>query len=77
MKVKVKPETEFLTKMKTTHSVEWYRDSMRGHRWRIRARNGRIICAASEGYKRRASAVRSLGRLITAIHAFTVKFPIR
>lgn len=72
--------------MKTTHSVEWYRDSMGGHRWRIRARNGRIICAASEGYKRRATsaapprcarAVRSLGRLITAILAFTVKFPIR
>lgn len=30
------------------------------YRWRIKARNGRIVAASSEAFKRRAGAVRNL-----------------
>lgn len=32
-------------------SIEIYRDKSKEHRWRVRAKNGKIICAGTEGYK--------------------------
>jgi uncharacterized protein YegP (UPF0339 family) len=40
--------------------IEIYRDQKREWRWRIKARNGRVVWASSEGFKRRARAKRNL-----------------
>ena len=48
-----------------THTAEFYR-SKGQHRWRIRARNGRIICCASEGYKRRVDCMNAFRRMAAA-----------
>lgn len=32
--------------------LTFYRDSAGEHRWRLRARNGLVIAAATEGYRR-------------------------
>lgn len=48
------------------YSIELYRDRKKQHRFRIRHRNGRIILASSEGYRRRVDALRGLTRLLDA-----------
>ena len=52
--------------MKRTR-IEFYQDAKGEHRWRIKAGNGRIIAAASEGFKRLAGAQRNLGKVGAAI----------
>ena len=39
--------------------VEIYVDKAGRHRWRLRARNGRIIADSSEGYASRRNAIRA------------------
>ena len=45
---------------------EIYRDrsKKREYRWRLKARNGRIIATSGEGYRRRSGAVKAAKRLI-------------
>lgn len=47
-------------------NVDFYREgrSRRSWRWRVRARNGEIIGASTEGYSRRSGAARNLGSLL-------------
>lgn len=45
---------------------EIYRGA-RGWRWRVRARNGRIVGASSEAFTRRAACVRNLFLLAQAL----------
>lgn len=42
---------------------EIYRDSKREWRFRLRARNGRIVVNAGEGYKRKSGALKSIERV--------------
>lgn len=42
---------------------EVYRDSKNEWRWRLKAKNGRIIADAGEGYKKRSAMLKSLERL--------------
>jgi uncharacterized protein len=39
------------------------RDKRREYRWRLLARNGRIIAVSGEGYKRRCDAVKGIHRV--------------
>lgn len=39
------------------------RDRKREYRWRLMARNGRIIAVSGEGYKRRADVVKAIYRV--------------
>jgi uncharacterized protein YegP (UPF0339 family) len=55
-----------------THTVTFYK-SKGECRWRITARNGKIICVASEGYKRRIDCHRAYIRLVDAIQGMTLK----
>jgi uncharacterized protein YegP (UPF0339 family) len=55
-----------------THTAEFYR-SKGQWRWRIRARNGKIIGAASEGYKRRIDCSRAFYRMYAAMQTGTLK----
>lgn len=54
-------------KGKATYTVETYRDRKREYRWRIRHRNGRIVATGGEGYKRKATMLRVLARMLAAI----------
>lgn len=40
------------------YSYEVYMDAKKEWRWRVRSRNGRILFASSEGYKRKRTAKR-------------------
>ena len=53
--------------------VEYYRDAKGEWRWRMKARNGRIVADGAEGYKRRIDCVRQYARIAGAIEAGTVK----
>lgn len=44
-----------------------YRDRKKEWRWRLVARNGKIVAVSGEGYKRKASALKTLNSFITAI----------
>lgn len=44
-----------------------YRDAKREWRWRLVARNGRIVATSGEGYKRKASALAAMFGIIGAI----------
>lgn len=41
-----------------------YRDARKGWRWRIRARNGKIVADCAESYKTRRAALRGI-RVVT------------
>ena len=47
--------------------IEYYKDARREWRWRIKARNGCIVAASSEGYRRRANARANLRKLLHLI----------
>lgn len=46
-------------------TIRWeiYQDRKREFRFRLRARNGRIIVNAGEGYKRRAGALNAIEKV--------------
>jgi uncharacterized protein YegP (UPF0339 family) len=41
--------------------LEIYKDSKGEYRWRLKARNRRVIAASGEGYKRKAALEKSFG----------------
>ena len=43
---------------------ELYRDAANEYRWRIRARNGRIVADSGEGYKRKRAAEDAFWRVV-------------
>jgi uncharacterized protein YegP (UPF0339 family) len=51
-------------------NVEIYKDAKGEFRWRLRARNGRIIADSAEGYKQRADLIAAIKLLSTAGAAF-------
>jgi uncharacterized protein YegP (UPF0339 family) len=53
--------------------IEIYRDRKREWRWRIKARNGRIIGASSEGFERRARAKRNLALISCALGGISLE----
>lgn len=56
--------------MKRTGKLEFYIDAKGEHRWRLRASNGKIIAASTEGYyeKRNAEAnVKSVLEQLTVL----------
>jgi hypothetical protein len=48
---------------------ELYPDTRRDWRWRLRARNGRIVAVSGEGYRKRSHARRMLVRLFPGLPA--------
>lgn len=52
--------------------IEFYRDRKREIRWRVRARNGRIVGASSEGFASLRNARHNLRKLraMLIIHAW-------
>ena len=44
--------------------LEFYKDSAGEYRWRIRARNNRIICASSEGFTTKSDCKRSYDTVV-------------
>lgn len=40
--------------------IETFVDDKKEHRWRLVAKNGRIVAVAGEGYKKRSAMMRSL-----------------
>jgi uncharacterized protein len=41
--------------------VEYFEDTKKEHRWRLKAKNGQIMAVSSEGYKSKADAERGFG----------------
>jgi len=41
-----------------------YQDTKKGWRWRLKARNGRIIADSGEAYKSRAHALRMVAKML-------------
>jgi len=37
-----------------------YKDKKKEWRWKLKAKNGRVIAVSSEGYKRKSSAINSI-----------------
>lgn len=52
-----------MTASKLTDRVEVYQTDDKEWRWTLHGKNGLIIGASSEGYKRRAAAVKNLERV--------------
>jgi uncharacterized protein YegP (UPF0339 family) len=44
--------------------AEVYRDASGEWRWRLKARNGRIVADSAEGYKRRGKALNAVHRFV-------------
>ena len=56
----------------TAHDpIEYYQDAAGEHRWRVRAENGEIIGASSEGFHDKQEARANLERLRAALQAAT------
>ena len=47
--------------------LEVYKDSKHEWRWRLIARNGRIVADSGEGYSRRAGAIRAAKALFSTV----------
>jgi uncharacterized protein YegP (UPF0339 family) len=44
-------------------TFEVYEDAKKEHRWRLKAANGQVVAASSEGYKARADADRAVAQI--------------
>jgi uncharacterized protein YegP (UPF0339 family) len=49
------------------YKFEIYRDKKKEFRWRLKARNGRIIGDSAESYKKRASAEKIISKFLQAV----------
>lgn len=54
-------------------TIEVYKDHKGEHRWRLVARNGRIIADGAEGYTRKAGAQRAARRFLEIIVNETIE----
>lgn len=52
--------------------IEIYLDAERKYRWRVTARNGRIIGASSQGYEHRRGCIRNADDVQRAMQALVV-----
>lgn len=48
--------------------VEFYRDRKREYRWRIRAKNGKVLADCGEGYTRKSDCRQSYNRLFKTLN---------
>lgn len=46
--------------------IEIYRDAAGEFRWRLKARNGRVVADGGEGYKRKSALYKALFRICDA-----------
>ena len=53
--------------------IEIYKDDAGEWRWRMVARNGKIVADSGEGYRRRLGAVRAVLRLLEVVRAREVR----
>jgi uncharacterized protein YegP (UPF0339 family) len=53
-------------------TIQTYRDRTGEYRWRMRAKNGRIIADGAEGYKTKRGARRAAERLLDIVRNSTV-----
>lgn len=56
---------ELLQKAGTDDKItfELYEDEKKEHRWRVKAANGQVVAAASEGYKAKADAEKAIASI--------------
>ena len=67
------PEGEVMSEdQNTPKEFELYRDNDGEFRWRLRARNGRVIASSGEGYKNKADAEHAIGLVKNASAATVV-----
>ncbi len=52
-----------------------YKDRAGEWRWRLKARNGRIVADSGEGYKTRAGARAAVDRVAHGVHAYVEALP--
>lgn len=53
-----------------------YQDKAGEYRWRITARNNRIVADSSEGYTRKAAAVAAARRVVRGLQALPLKVEV-
>lgn len=53
--------------MTKTHQITIYKDSKGDFRWRMTAKNTKVVAESGEGYKRKSAMMMSLNRMLTAI----------
>ena len=56
-----------------TSNVEFYEDSEVQHRWRIKADNGEIVAASSEGFTSKSNAVNNLLMTYTMLSVYVAE----
>lgn len=54
-------------------TFELFRDKKKEWRWRLRARNGRIVATSGEGYKRKGRMISTLASIRLSIMALDWK----
>ena len=52
-----------------------YKDRAGEWRWRLKARNGRIVADSGEGYKTRAGVLAAVDRVALGVHACVEALP--
>lgn len=50
-----------------THQITIYKDSKGEFRWRMTAKNGKVVAESGEGYKRKRTMMDTLNRMVSAI----------
>ncbi len=56
-------------KSKYPHVFDVYRDTVGEWRWRLWAKNGKVVADSGEGYKRKAGAVRACDTILEGLSA--------
>ncbi len=68
--VVVRAEQAYLARKRVAKRMEFYIDEAGKWRWRLKAANGEIVGASSEGFERRATAVGNAMRLLNALRSW-------
>lgn len=55
------------------YTFEIYRDKKKEYRWRLVASNGKVVGDSAEGYKRKASVLSVLNKLVDHTTNFIIK----
>lgn len=53
-----------------------YKDKAGEWRWKLKARNGRVVADSGEGYKRKAAAIKTLTSIIESINSDEYKLEV-
>ena len=55
-----------------THQITIYKDSKGEFRWRMTAKNTKVVAESGEGYKRKRTMIDTLNRMLAAVDHHTV-----